>query len=122
MSDTEILLCENCGGKTESFTEGSCCGTRCRVCSWSVVATNITPIRGDMRMYEVFLNKADYKNQLHLKAFAQILNENLVSARKKLSENSSPEVFRGLAEDVAEVLKILREAGIEYKTIPEFPW
>jgi hypothetical protein len=114
-------LCEVCRSPTKGFREGRTDGIRCTQCDWSVATTYTPPIQLDGTIYEVRIDHGDCRSTQQVKAIAQVMGSNLLSARE-LMQSSRPIVFRGDASHVAEVRDSLITAGLVIAIQPNFPW
>ncbi|WP_426182774.1 hypothetical protein [Pseudomonas sp. TWRC1-2] len=115
-----LVVCERCGGGLVSFEENSAKGLRCSVCDWSLVTTNISGIKVDEEIYEVFC-AGDYRNKSHIKAVSEVFGSNFLKSRDLLQQGMF-RIFSGKAVDVLRVRKILAEVGVEYIIKPDFIW
>lgn len=121
MMDHLPIVCEKCGSRTEVFREGRTQGTRCTHCDWSVVTTYTPPIQLDRTIYEVRIERGDYRDTEQVKAISHVTNGNFLSARELL-KNSQSLVFSGDAHHVMQVRDSLLAAGIAIAIQPDFPW
>ena len=121
MMDHSSFACQKCGSQTEVFREGRTQGTRCKKCDWSVVTTYTPPIQLDRTIYEVRIERGDYRDSGQIKAIANVTGGNFLSARDLL-KISQPVVCSGDAQHVLKVRDSLLAAGVVVAIQPEFPW
>lgn len=115
-----LAVCELCGSSLVNFEENSAQGVRCSVCGWSLVTTNMSGIKIDEEVYEVFC-AGDYKNKTHIMAVSEVFGSNFLESRKLLQQGLF-RIFSGQAVDVLRVRKILAGVGVEYMIKPDFFW
>lgn len=120
MKNNYFMVCERCGGRLESFKEGSAQGLRCADCDWSVVTTHISGIKVDEAKYEVSCS-GDYKNEAHIRAVSEVTGYIFLTSRKTL-QNEIFLVFTEQAMEVLQVRNTLVSAGLDFTIEPEFNW
>ncbi|WP_134434927.1 hypothetical protein [Pseudomonas azotoformans] len=120
MKKNYFMVCERCGGRLESFNEGSAQGLRCADCGWSVVTTHVSGVKVDEAKYKVSCS-GDYKNEAHVRAVSEVTGYNFLTSRKTL-QNGVSLVFTGQAMEVLQVRNALVSAGLDCTVEPEFNW
>jgi hypothetical protein len=120
MNESYPTACEQCRGELVVFNEGSTQGTRCDLCGWSVVTTNMPGIQLDECRYEVRC-RGDYWNQTQIRAVSEVTGHNFLMSRDMLQQGSTL-VFSGQAKSVLRVRNILVSAGVACEITPDFCW
>jgi hypothetical protein len=100
--------------------EGSVQGLFCKSCGGYLVTTHIPAIQLDETDYEVRATGADFHNEAHVKAVADVSGRNFLGARRLLQEKE-PLVCRGKAPEVARAQDVLSAAGVGVQILPPFP-
>jgi hypothetical protein len=121
MENQPVFVCPQCGGVALGFREGRTDGIRCTVCDWSVATTYTPPIQLDRTIYEVRIERGDYRDAGQIKAIANVTGGNFLSARDLL-KISQPVVCSGDAQHVLQVRDSLLAAGVVVAIQPAFPW
>jgi hypothetical protein len=121
MEERPKFVCPQCRGVALGFREGRTDGIRCTQCNWSVAATYTPPIQLDRTIYEVRIERGDYRDPGQIKAIANVTGGNFLSARDLLKV-SQPIVCSGDAQRVLQVRDSLLAAGVVVAIQPEFPW
>jgi DNA-directed RNA polymerase subunit RPC12/RpoP len=121
MMDHSPIICEKCGNQMEVFREGRTQGIRCTHCDWSVVTTYTPPIQLDRTIYDVRVERGDYRNPEQVKAIAHVMGGNFLTAREA-AKNSQSLVLSSDAQHVMQVRDSLLAAGVVVIIRPEFPW
>lgn len=114
-------LCPKCGSELEGFVEGSCMGSRCKSCGWSIVATYIPPIRNDWQDYTISLLPGCDPVKSSLKAIARIAMTNFIGA-KRMMFDAPVTLFTGKAPEVLARKLTLEQAGVPIAISPQFPY
>ena len=111
----------NVGAMLEGFIEGSCTGSLCPKCGWSVVATYTPPIHEDEHNYAITLLSGCAPDEKTIKAVSHVANCGFLVARQMLLD-APTELFSGLAPEVLERKRVLEEARVPISISPEFPY
>ncbi len=113
--------CPECRGLLRAFEDGSCRGSRCGVCGWSVVTTNHNTASFDETSYSVWAQAPSMQRFALISKLAVILGCGAAQARV-LVDSDLPVAPQAQALEVQRVASALANAGIDVRIEPPFPW
>ena len=117
----DAVLCEKCGQEMRPFCHGHECGMTCINCGWGWVSSYFAPYETDPVVYHISLCVPSEVSMAAVKLIAEIANCNYLEA-KKLIEAAPTEVFCGQAVDIMKVRERLKDADIQCRIEPDFPY
>jgi hypothetical protein len=114
------IKCEKCGAIMFPFKAGSTVGMTCPKCGWGWATTQFEPIVEDRTVYVIKIDCHFKPTREQFKVLSFILNVNYLGVRKLLNEGNAS--FEGLALDIRDKLKMLKDTEINYSVSPNFPY
>lgn len=118
--DLEDDECPWCHCRTESFCEDSVMGIRCTNCEWCIVTTYIEPIRADITLYTLSIDKIDNADLDQLRTVSKLLGVNYLEARKLLQNGDAKLVDQ--AVEIQKYKMLLNSKNITFNIYPDFQY
>lgn len=112
--------CEKCGSIMVSFKDGRTIGMKCPNCGWGFVTTQFEPIDLDEIDYTVKIDTIANPSKDQLKTISELLSLNFLITARLLKEGKA--TFSGKATEILKKAKVLKDNGISYSTVPDFPY
>ena len=112
------MICTKCRNEMEYKIENNTQGWYCSKCTNAIVTSYISKIDLDETKYEVILLENNDINIDNIKMLSKLTGDNFIKSKEILSNGGIG--FSGLARDIDNKIKILKEYKIKYLVKPKY--
>ena len=114
------MICENCKTKMVYKIIDRTQGWYCPNCNNAIVTSYFTKIELDNTNYEVLLLANNETNIESIKLISKLTGLNFIKSNELLLHGGL--LIRGLARDINEIIKMLKENNVLYKIEPKYDY
>ncbi len=105
----------------ENEVEGSCLIVRCVNCGAEVVTSHFPEWVTDRSVYEIHIDPKENNKLAFVKLIKEKFELNSTDALNIFKNGRVIKLYKGMSVEIYHLIKELRHAGIQYKTLPRYP-